>query len=275
MATRRSGRHAVVTLSAPGIADQVRAGQYAAVAVGGQNPSTLLRRAMWIAESAPTGRQGGVIEVVADAEETGGAWLAEQPRGAPVDVIAPLGRPFSAPVEPAVCLLIGIETSAAALLRLGALLTSRGSHVDYLLLGEPTRVYGALEARRLGSSLRSEAIPTGVNHRRARIADVVSAALSDADIDVVYSAGPAPDVAAVADVVAARGLPHQTALSRVTACGSGVCAACAVPVVGTDGITRVVRACTEGPVFDADRVLWQDLAPPQGAWKSPERDPHD
>lgn len=261
MATRRAGRHVVVTFSAPGVAEQVRPGQYAAVAVGGPNPATLLRRAMWIAESAPTGRQGGVIEVVADTKESGGGWLAGQPRGAAVDMIAPLGRPFSAPVEPASCLLIGIETAATALLRLGALLASRHCQVDYLFLGDPSDVYGTLEARRIGTSLRSEQIPAGIQdrERHERVAALVTAALTDGDVDVVYSAGDPRDVSAVAGVVAGARLPHQTALARVTACGSGMCAACAVPVRGTDGIVRVVRACAEGPVFDADLVLWQEL----------------
>ena len=31
------------------------------------------------------------------------------------------------------------------------------------------------------------------------------------------------------------------------------------PVVGEDGVTRMVRACTEGPVFRGDRVRWADL----------------
>ena len=50
-------------------------------------------------------------------------------------------------------------------------------------------------------------------------------------------------------------------------CGTGLCQGCAVPVVGEDGVARMVRACVDGPVFRGDRVRWDDSSPsPVGAW---------
>ena len=43
------------------------------------------------------------------------------------------------------------------------------------------------------------------------------------------------------------------------ACGTGVCMGCVLPVAGTDGITRIVRACVDGPVFRGDLVRWDDM----------------
>jgi dihydroorotate dehydrogenase electron transfer subunit len=43
------------------------------------------------------------------------------------------------------------------------------------------------------------------------------------------------------------------------ACGIGVCMTCVLPVVGDDGVTRMVRSCVEGPVFRGDRVRWADI----------------
>ena len=43
------------------------------------------------------------------------------------------------------------------------------------------------------------------------------------------------------------------------ACGIGVCMTCVLPVVGDDGVTRMVRSCVEGPVFLGDRVRWDDV----------------
>ena len=42
-------------------------------------------------------------------------------------------------------------------------------------------------------------------------------------------------------------------------CGTGLCMGCVLPAVGTDGITRMVRACMEGPVFRGDLVRWDDV----------------
>ena len=43
------------------------------------------------------------------------------------------------------------------------------------------------------------------------------------------------------------------------ACGIGVCMTCVLPVIGDDGVTRMVRSCVEGPVFRGERVRWDDV----------------
>jgi dihydroorotate dehydrogenase electron transfer subunit len=42
-------------------------------------------------------------------------------------------------------------------------------------------------------------------------------------------------------------------------CGTGLCMGCVLPAVGNDGVTRMVRACVEGPVFRGDLVRWDDV----------------
>jgi dihydroorotate dehydrogenase electron transfer subunit len=34
---------------------------------------------------------------------------------------------------------------------------------------------------------------------------------------------------------------------------------CVLPVIGTDGITRMVRSCIDGPVFRGEQVRWDDI----------------
>jgi dihydroorotate dehydrogenase electron transfer subunit len=43
------------------------------------------------------------------------------------------------------------------------------------------------------------------------------------------------------------------------ACGIGVCMTCVLPVRGADGVSRFVRSCVEGPVFDAEQIRWDDV----------------
>jgi dihydroorotate dehydrogenase electron transfer subunit len=43
-----------------------------------------------------------------------------------------------------------------------------------------------------------------------------------------------------------------------------------LPVIGDDGLTRMVRSCVEGPVFAGDRVRWDDVGTvPQDALGAP------
>jgi dihydroorotate dehydrogenase electron transfer subunit len=64
---------------------------------------------------------------------------------------------------------------------------------------------------------------------------------------------------AVSRVSAERGAVAQCAVEESMACGIGVCMTCVLPVVGDDGVTRMVRSCTDGPVFFGDRVRWSEV----------------
>jgi dihydroorotate dehydrogenase electron transfer subunit len=57
-----------------------------------------------------------------------------------------------------------------------------------------------------------------------------------------------------------RSTPVQALVSeQAMTCGTGLCMGCVLPAVGNDGITRMVRACVEGPVFRGDQVRWDDV----------------
>jgi dihydroorotate dehydrogenase electron transfer subunit len=88
---------------------------------------------------------------------------------------------------------------------------------------------------------------------------VLPGVLDKSSADVVYACGPMALLRAVSDLAAARGIPCQVAVEESMACGIGVCMTCVLPVVGDDGLTRMVRSCLEGPVFAGDRVRWDDV----------------
>jgi dihydroorotate dehydrogenase electron transfer subunit len=64
---------------------------------------------------------------------------------------------------------------------------------------------------------------------------------------------------AVAQVSKELAAYSQCAVEEAMACGIGVCMTCVLPVIGDDGVTRMVRSCVEGPVFRGDRVRWDDV----------------
>ena len=91
------------------------------------------------------------------------------------------------------------------------------------------------------------------------MADVLDEVLDRAAAEVVYAAGPLATLHAAAAAAEAHGAWSQTAVEQPLTCATGLCQGCAVPVVGEDGVRRLVRACTDGPVFRGDRVRWADL----------------
>lgn len=257
LASKRVGAHRHLTLAAPGVAERFRAGTFVAVSVGEQH---LARRALWIHRVKQTGAFGPTVDVVVAVRGGGTAWLAAQPVGARLQVTGPLGHPFALPRDPVSCLLVGEEHSAAPLFPLAERLRERGCPVTLLVAGrDEAHLLSALEARR---SARSVTVVTadGSVGLRGGVADHVPDVLARVDADVVYAAGTTGSLAAVAAAAATRGAWCQVALETPMTCGTGLCQGCPVPVVGEDGVRRLVRGCVEGPVLRADRVDWEAIA---------------
>ena len=103
---RRTGAYHHLTLLAPGIPEATRPGHFVALAVGGEGSGMLLRRAFSIHRVTPGGASGGTVEVVFATHGKGTRWLADRRRGDKLDVIGPLGRPFTLPKEPVSCVLV-------------------------------------------------------------------------------------------------------------------------------------------------------------------------
>ena len=114
LASRRVGAYHHLTLVAPGITERARPGHFVALAVGGERTGMILRRAFSIYQSRATGVYGGTVEVVFAVHGAGTAWLSRLRPHDPVDVVGPLGRPFSLPKEPVSCVLVGGGSAACS-----------------------------------------------------------------------------------------------------------------------------------------------------------------
>ncbi len=270
LSTRRVGEYHQVTIVAPGVAEQVRPGHFVAVAVGGETSAHLLRRAFSVYRTQDRGVYGGTIDIVFAEHGAGTRWLSHVRPHDSLDVVGPLGKPFALPKEPVTCTMVGGGYGSAPLFTLAEQLRERGCRVDFVL-GAATegRLFGVLEAKRMSQSV---AVTTedGSLGDRGRVTDVLPALLGRTGSDVVYACGPMGMLAAVADLAARFGAHSQCAVEEAMACGIGVCMTCVLPVVGDDGVTRMVRSCIEGPVFRGDRVRWDDVGTvPADTWGAP------
>jgi dihydroorotate dehydrogenase electron transfer subunit len=65
---------------------------------------------------------------------------------------------------------------------------------------------------------------------------------------------------AVAALARTYAQPCDVSLEQVMGCGLGGCYSCVVLTRQHQGATpHFVRSCLDGPVFDADRVVWEAL----------------
>jgi dihydroorotate dehydrogenase electron transfer subunit len=257
LTVRQVDAYYAITIVAPGIAARFKPGQFVAVAVGGPDTSMLLRRAFSIHDVRPD--HGGTVEFVFSASGRGTRWLAERKARDLLDLIGPLGRPFPVPRDPVSCLLVGGGYGSAPLFALAARLRERRCSVDFLLgAASGDRVFGALTARRTGRSATITTVDGSLGVRGV-VTDMLGQVIHEARTDVIYACGPMGMLRQVTALARRYDLPVQVAVEESMACGIGVCMTCVLPVVGTDGITRMVRSCVDGPVFRGEQVRWDEV----------------
>jgi dihydroorotate dehydrogenase electron transfer subunit len=266
LGVKRLGALVRLTFVAGGVAERFRPGTFVAFAVGGPLSDRLLRRLVPLHAVRVTGAYGATAEVVLEPPvdrpaDPGWNWLTGLPAGAPLDVLGPLGRPYALPKEPVTCVLVGEGAASAPLFALAERLRDRNCAVHMVLGGRTeAHLFGALEARRAtrGVTVTTEDGSVGIAGRPdGPLPDL----LRRTGAEVVYGAGRPDLLHAVARVAEHHGAWSQTAVPLDVGCGTGLCGACVLPVVSADGITRMARGCTEGPVFRGDRVRWDDLEP--------------
>ena len=270
LSLKRVGAYHHLTLVADGIAERTRPGQFAALAIGDRHSAQLLRRAFSIYRVRASGVYGGTVEVVFAVHGAGTAWMAQLRQGDRVDVVGPLGRPFALPKEPVSCVLVGGGYGSAPLFSLAEQLRQRGCSV-HMVLGAATedRLFGTLDAKRAAQSAQVTTDDGSVGIK-GLVTDPLPDLLTRTGSDVVYACGPMGMLAAVARVAAEHGAWSQCAVEEAMACGVGVCMTCVLPVVGEDGVTRMVRSCVEGPVFRGERVRWSEVGTvPAGTMGAP------
>jgi dihydroorotate dehydrogenase electron transfer subunit len=74
------------------------------------------------------------------------------------------------------------------------------------------------------------------------------------DSTVIFGCGPEAMLAATAQLAKEFQLPCQVSMERMMACGIGLCQSCAVEV---GDAKKYHLCCKDGPVFNADEVVWQ------------------
>jgi dihydroorotate dehydrogenase electron transfer subunit len=275
-ANRRVGAYHAVSLVGPAIAKLARPGQFVEVRVG--DPGTFMLRRPFSIHTIQRGGPGvGAFEIVFEVVGQGTRQLAAVRPHDRVDVIGPLGQPFTIPERPVSCVLVGGGYGTAPLFFLAEELRARGCRVDFVV-GAATegRLFKAMEAKRVAQTL-TITTDDGSTGSKGMVTSVLPEVLRRARAGRVYACGPMAMLAAVGRVAAGAKVPCEVAVEEQMGCGTGVCFSCVVPVFEAEGPpapgaallgsqrlnserpTRMARTCYEGPVFDADTIAWREM----------------
>jgi dihydroorotate dehydrogenase electron transfer subunit len=261
--TRLSEDYNVLALAAPEIAGLARPGQFVMVK---SSPSAdpLLRRPFSIfqllrsSNGLPTG-----ISLLNKRVGVGTRLLYDVEPGAHVACLGPLGQPFE-PVEPPTkAWMVAGGVGLAPFLTLAEALVARGTSTT-LFYGarRGSELYYVDMFERLG--VRT-ALSTEDGSRGAK--GFVTAPLTDAMASLrpnetvkIYVCGPTPMMRATASIAEFHGHSCDVSLEQVMGCGLGGCYSCVVLTRQPGAPPHFVRSCIDGPVFNADRIVWEALS---------------
>lgn len=268
VSNRKVGAYHHLTLAAPGIAEQVRPGNFVAISVGDMKTSMLLRRSFAIYQSTSRGPFGGTIEIIVAPHGDGSTWIAQRPAHEKLNVVGPLGNAFKIPKDPVRALLVGGGYGSAPLFPLAEVLRQKNSRVD-MAIGASTsdRIFAPVEGKRSVHSLMI-ATEDGSMGSKGRVTDLFDNALSN--VDIVYACGPMGLLKALTKIGSAAGVTVQCAVEESMACGIGLCMTCVLPVRDKAGQIKMMRSCVEGSIFDGESVQWDAIGTiPPGTYGAP------
>jgi len=246
--------HFVLELDCPAVAAEARPGQFIHVRVSGTT-DPLLRRPISI---MLCDRNRGRVEVLVRAVGKGTTIMANLYAGSHLDIMGPLGNGFPETGEGSRVLLVAGGVGVAPLIFLAdKLQMARTDHYVRGLLGARTEDALVCWQDFAGRcEFFQAATEDGSVGARGLVTDLIPEQFSRG-VDAVYTCGPRPMMAAVALMCHSAGIPCWASLEQFMGCGVGACLGCVVPTRLKPGHQRV---CTDGPVFDAQDILWEELA---------------
>src|SRR3989338_1939598 len=190
-----------------------------------------------------------LYEVVGKATEI----LAQKKAGEYLDVIGPLGNGFRLNITHSTLnILVAGGMCVAPLMFLAEKLAETKHQV---LIGAKTKsqIFCEKEFQDLGSDVKIST-DDGSQGFKGKVTDLLQKILPHAISHkplAIYACGPRPMLQEISRISKKYNIPAQISLEEHMACGIGACLGC---VVNT--MAGYARVCKEGPVFDADKIVW-------------------
>lgn len=232
-------------------AGDCRPGQF--VHVGLPETEIYFRRAMSIA-SVDT--ENDEVEIIFKVFGRGTRILSGCRKGDRLDVLGPLGVPFTPPRKNETCVMVGGGVGFPPLYYLAWSLVQQGRNPESIEFFYGGRTAGEIVERNRIKQLKIHFHPAtddGTFGAKGLVTDVVENYLQAHSVKKprLYVCGPSAMLKAADDLGMKLGIPGQVSLEAPMPCGVGICLGCVVPL-RAGGHARV---CKEGPVFEIGEVL--------------------
>jgi dihydroorotate dehydrogenase electron transfer subunit len=237
-------------MRAPRIAPLVQPGQFAHIRVTPLKHA-LLRRPFSIFQA-----DGDTFSILYKNVGHGTAALSRMRPGEELSAIGPLGHGFTLPeIGGETPLLVAGGYGMAALY----LLAERSPQKGIVFVGgrKRTDILCEKEFRQLGWDVRVTT-EDGSHGEKGIVTQPLLAELKrNGTGRKLFACGPAPMLKAVGGIAEEFKVPAELSMDEHMCCGVGVCLTCVIPVKTAEG-WEYQRTCSDGPVFDAARIAWEE-----------------
>lgn len=243
----------LMELECPAVAANIMPGQFVHLEIPDLQAS-VLRRPFSIFDR---NEDEGTVEILYQAVGTGTRAMTRWEPGMRTRMIGCIGRPWEVPFDVNRALLVGGGVGAAPLNLLAQELAQNEVDTD-VILGAQTEGALVCRARYEATCGREPLCSTddGTYGREGFATVLVEEAIAQAasegrPYDYAAVCGPEPLMRAASQLLTEAGVRCQVSMERRMACGIGACLSCVVETA-----QGRKRACVDGPVFDAEDIVW-------------------
>lgn len=237
-----------MTIHCPHIAKAAVCGQFVNIKADG----FMLRRPISI---CGIDKENGTLRIVFEVRGKGTKALSQLSEGQLIDIVAPLGgRGFTLLEKDKKTVIIGGGIGNPPMLPIAR-------HYG----GNATVISGFRNASAV--ILQKDFAASGANvilctddgsaGRKGFVTDALSETLKSGKPDIIYACGPSVMLRRIIAQAKEAGVKCEVSLEERMGCGVGGCLVCACRTI-RDGEEYYAHVCKDGPVFDAEEVLFDD-----------------
>ena len=244
--------HYLLRCSCPEIAASALPGQFIHVLIP-QGSGLLLRRPFTIYTV-----EGDQITMLYQLIGEGTNVLSRLKWGDSIRVLGPLGNTFEISPVPNPAIIVGGGAGIASLMLLAAALRNTGMHTLSLVGSmNRARLLSVADLKAIGVETHIATDDGSVGHH-GFVTELLTHILETRELQnpIIYACGPDGMLRAVTKIGLDYHTPTQLAMENRMGCAMGVCLGCVCKVQMPGGGFEYQRVCTEGPVFNAEDIIW-------------------
>lgn len=241
------------------VASQLAPGQFVQLEVPGDGSHVLRIPLSFASTDANNERLEIVYAVVGEGTER----LSAMQPGATSTLVGPCGNGWSLPQAPGRALLVAGGVGLPPVVACATMLAQANIGFDVIVGAQTARKHiNELLDRLRGMPMADECdcvrnvlvtTDDGTLGMRGFTTQAMENMLAEHAYAQVYTCGPDVMMARVAQLASQAHIACQASLERMMGCGFGACSCCNVALVSGG----YALCCQDGPVFDAEEVLWQ------------------